>query len=143
MVTYEQFKQNCKVIFIALIIIAAVLFLTRCAQPANAEILTGKASWYSKNDPTDPFEHKFNADGSRFNENAYTCAMPSRDFGKSYRVTNLRNGRSVVVKHVDYNPFRRYKGRNMSDRIIDLTKRTFSEICDLEKGLCMVKVEAL
>lgn len=141
----RETTQSFVMFLIAIIIVSIVLlFLVYgCEmQPAGAaEILTGKASWYSKKDTTDPFKHRFNADGSRFDENAYTCAMASRDFGKSYRVTNLRNGRSVIVTHIDYNPFRRYRGRDMSDRIIDLTKRAFAEICDLEKGLCRVKVE--
>jgi rare lipoprotein A len=100
-----------------------------------------KASWYAKNDPTDPFPHKYNADGSKFDENAFTCAMRSRDFGKHYKVINLANNKSVIVLHRDYNPFKKYKGRDMSDRVIDLTKAAFMQIADLKEGLIKVKVE--
>lgn len=103
----------------------------------------GLCSWYSKNDPTDPFKHKYNADGSAFSENALTCAMASRDFGKYYRVINLSNNKSVIVQHRDYNPFKRYKGRDMSARIIDLSRAAFTRIEDLDKGLTRVKIERI
>ena len=102
--------------------------------------ITGKASWYSAHDKTDPFAHVRNADGSKFNENAYTCAMRSRVFGKRYKVTNLRNGRSIVVTHRDYGPARRYKGRQLN-RVIDLSKAAFTAIADLGEGVIFVRVE--
>ncbi|HOX55178.1 MAG TPA: septal ring lytic transglycosylase RlpA family protein [Candidatus Omnitrophota bacterium] len=104
--------------------------------------LVGKAAWYSKNDPTDPFKHKFNADGSRFDENALTCAMRSRDFGKYYKVTNTQNGRSVIVRHRDFGPAQKYKGRKLN-RVMDLTRAAFQEIADLDIGVIQVEIEEI
>lgn len=114
-------------------------------QPVWAQdkiVLTGRAAWYSKNDPTDPFEHKFNADGSPFNEDVFTCAMRSRDFGKKYLVTNLANNRSVIVIHRDFGPALEYKGRKLN-RIMDLSKAAFQQIADLDIGVIEVKVEEI
>jgi rare lipoprotein A len=102
-------------------------------------VIVSKASWYSFNDPTDPFLHLRNADGTRFDENDFTCAMRSRNFGKRYKVTNLRNGRSVLVRHADYGPARKFKGK-LLNRAIDLSKAAFAQIADLRDGVIKVSV---
>ncbi|MCX5711599.1 MAG: septal ring lytic transglycosylase RlpA family protein, partial [Candidatus Omnitrophica bacterium] len=109
-------------------------------SPKSGSSLVGKASWYSKRDHTDPFTHKKNADGTRFNENAFTCAMRSRDFGKAYRVTNLSNGKSIIVIHRDFGPAEEYKGHKLN-RIADLSKAAFARIANLDQGEIDVKIE--
>jgi rare lipoprotein A len=54
------------------------------------------------------------ADGERMQPGALTAAHPSLPFGTQVRVTNARNGRSVVVRINDRGPFVR-------GRIIDLS----------------------
>jgi len=122
------------------VFIACVLLQAYQNAWAENKTLIGKCSWYSKNDPTDPFEHKFNADGSRFDENDFTCAMRSRDFGKYYKITNLNNSRSVIVRHCDYGPALTYKGRKLN-RVMDLSKSAFQAIADLDIGVIQVTVE--
>jgi len=132
--------------YLIITIISATFLLTPkvnvfASRPERLAIIT-KASWYSFNDPTDPFLHLRNADGTKFNEADFTCAMRSREFGKRYKVTNLRNGRSVVVRHADYGPARKYKGK-LLNRAIDLSKAAFAQIADLDSGVIKVKVEEL
>ena len=130
---------------LGLLLICASLILQirhNIAWAAEEQILTGQCSWYSKNDPTDPFKHKFNADGSRFNEDVFTCAMQSRNFGKQYRITNIKNGKSVIARHRDFGPARRYKGRALN-RIIDLSKAAFAKIANLDEGVIQVRIESL
>ncbi|MCX5657820.1 MAG: septal ring lytic transglycosylase RlpA family protein [Candidatus Omnitrophica bacterium] len=122
-------------------IILSIILFNGIAQAKEKSLIT-RASWYSKNDPTDPFEHKQNSDGSKFNENALTCAMRSRDFGKYYRVTNLANGKSIVVKHCDFGPAKEYKGRKLN-RDIDLSKKAFESIANLDIGVIKVRVEGV
>ena len=118
-----------------------VLAVRGCGQKCYAdEVLTGKCGWYSKDDPTDPWEHKLNADGSRFDECAFTCAMRSRAFGKYYRITNLANGSSCVVKHVDFGPALKYKGKQLN-RVCDLSMAAFDRIADLDTGVITIKIE--
>lgn len=68
--------------YLLVVIISGVFLLTPkvngFALNSAKFLITTKASWYSANDPTDPFPHITNADGSRFNEADFTCAMRSR-----------------------------------------------------------------
>jgi len=83
---------------------AMPISLVTISAPANAQ--EGMASYYKSGRRT--------ANGERFNPNGYTAAHRSLKFGTKVRVTNLRNGRSVIVRINDRGPFIR-------GRIIDLT----------------------
>jgi len=122
--------------------VAALLFvfILMSAPAYCGPVITGKVSWYSRNDKTDPFEHKLNADQSAFDENALTCAMRSRAFGKRYKITNIATGRSVIVKHRDYGPAKKYRGRELN-RVADLSKAAFARIADLDDGVVTVRIE--
>lgn len=65
------------------------------------------------------------ANGERYDERKMTCALRSRKFGKSYRVTNLANGRSVIVRHNDYGPGKKPAGRGV---VIDLSPAAFDAL---------------
>lgn len=82
----------------------------------------------------------FTASGERFNENALTAAMWGVPFGTLVRVTNLANGKSVVVRITDRGPSKRLV---KIGRIIDLSKMAFKRIASLKDGVIKVKVEIL
>lgn len=107
------------------------------AKPAFAET----ASWYSfdscRREGTSGY---FTASGERFDENAMTCALRSRNWGGLYKVTNIDNGKSVVVRQNDFGPAKRLHAKG---RIVDLSKGAFAKIADLKRGIINVKVEAL
>jgi rare lipoprotein A len=71
-----------------------------------AEAQVGMASYYKSGKRT--------ANGERFNPMGYTAAHRTLRFGTKVRVTNLRTGRSVIVRINDRGPFIR-------GRIIDLS----------------------
>ena len=97
------------------------------------------ASWYSsKSCQREGTSGIFTASGERFDENALTCAMRSRDFGGFYKVTNLANGKSVIVRHNDFGPNKKLWKKG---RVVDLSKGAFSKIADLKTGIINVKVE--
>lgn len=77
-------------------------------EPNYDEI--GIASWYG---PT--FHGKASASGETFDENALTAAHPTLPIPSLVRVTNLDNGRAVIVRLNDRGPF-------VDDRIIDLSR---------------------
>jgi rare lipoprotein A len=77
---------------------------------ANAEI--GFASHYGHGDG---FHGRRTASGERFNKMAMTAAHRTRRMGTHVAVTNLANGRSVVVRISDRGPARR------TGKIIDLS----------------------
>jgi len=76
------------------------------------------------------------ASGGWFNPNALTAAHKTLRFGTRVRVTNLRNGRSVVVRINDRGPYIR-------GRIIDLSKRAASIVGMRNAGVVPVRVDIL
>lgn len=93
--------------------------------------LTGQASLYSKK-----FHGKRTASGERYNKAAYTAAHKSLPFGTIVRVTNTANDKKVDVKINDRGPF-------VKGRVIDLSRKAFEQIGDIEKGVAPIKIEIL
>lgn len=83
------------------------------AMPASAKNGCGGASWYAL--------HSKTASGERINPAKLTAAHRSLRFGTKLRVTNSRNGKSVIVRINDRGPFIR-------GRILDLSKAAASQI---------------
>lgn len=81
-----------------------------CKVDAHAE--TGTASHYGVGDG---FHGRRTASGELFNAYAMTAAHRSRPMGSQATVTNLANGRSIVVRINDRGPARR------TGKIIDLS----------------------
>jgi rare lipoprotein A len=65
-----------------------------------------------------------------------TAAHRTLPFGTRVRVTNLENGRSVVVTITDRGPFR--KGR-----VIDVSRRAAGKLGFLREGTTRVRVEVV
>jgi rare lipoprotein A len=94
-------------------------------------VTEGKASFYS-----DQFHGHKTANGETFNMDKLTAAHPSLPFGTRVRVTNLRNGKDVIVRINDRGPF-------VKGRIIDLSAGAAKEIGIIKSGTVQVKLEAL
>lgn len=91
----------------------------------------GVASWYGV-----PYHGRTTASGETYDMNDLTAAHPSLPFGARVRVTNLDNGRSLVLRINDRGPF-------VERRIIDVSKRAAQELGFLHDGLARVRVEVL
>ena len=89
----------------------------------------GTASWYG---PT--FHGKAAASGETFDENELTAAHPTLPIPSLVRVTNLENGKTVVVRLNDRGPF-------VDDRIIDLSKAAGAKLDMHAKGTAKVRVQ--
>ena len=90
--------------------------------------LSGLASYY--------WQPQRVASGGWFNPNALTAAHKTLPFGTRVRVTNLRNGRSVVVRINDRGPYIR-------GRIIDLSRRAATVVGMRKAGVVPVRVQVL
>jgi rare lipoprotein A len=91
----------------------------------------GIASWYG-----DEFHGKPTANGEIFNKHKLTAAHPTLPLPTYVRVTNLENGRSVMVRVNDRGPFLR-------GRLIDLSHEA-ARVLEFDlKGTAPVLVEAL
>jgi rare lipoprotein A (peptidoglycan hydrolase) len=76
------------------------------------------------------------ASGERFNPNAMTAAHRTLPLGTKLRVTNLSNGRSVVVRINDRGPF-------VGRRLIDVSLGAAREIGMIRTGKAQVRLEAI
>ncbi len=95
-------------------------------QPTYDE--TGIASWYGAD-----FHGRRTANGEVFDRNALTAAHPTLPLPSNVRVTNLENGRSLVVRVNDRGPF-------AGGRLIDLSERAADLLGYKGKGLAPVRV---
>jgi rare lipoprotein A len=85
---------------------------SKSLRQAGAHSSSGLASYYGTK--RDGYAGKRTASGERVSSGALTAAHKSLPFGTHVRVTNQRNGKSVVVRINDRGPFVR-------GRVIDLT----------------------
>jgi rare lipoprotein A len=74
--------------------------------------------------------------GERFDPAAFTCAHRSLPLGTTLRVTNLANGRSVIVRVNDRGPFTR-------GRILDMSLAAAREIAMVGPGHARVRLEVV
>jgi rare lipoprotein A len=92
---------------------------------------TGVASWYGKD-----FHGRRTANGDKFDSNEVTAAHPTLPMPSLARVTNLQNGRSVVVRINDRGPFH-------SNRIMDVSRRAAQLLGFEQQGTAQVRVQVL
>lgn len=130
---------------IRLCLLVAVAFLmTGCASllsnkgamvslydPKPVSVEFGKASFYGGRDIGKP-----TANGERYHASNCTAAHKKLPFNTMVRVTNLRNGKSVLVRINDRGPF-------VKGRAIDLTMVPARQIDMISEGIVPVKIEVL
>lgn len=90
---------------------------------------TMKASWYGPK-----FHGKLTANGEIYDQMALTAAHKSLKFGTLLKVTNPKNGNSVIIRINDRGPY-------IGDRELDLSKGAATKLGLLEKGVARVKIE--
>ncbi len=91
----------------------------------------GYASYYA-----DKFEGRATASGEIFSQKKLTAAHKTLPFGTKLKVTNLQNGKTVIVVVNDRGPF-------VDNRIIDLSKAAAEQIGMLGSGVVKVKIETI
>lgn len=101
------------------------------ADDAVTESYTGLASWYGRR-----FHGRRTASGEHYDMAALTAAHKTLPFGSRVRVTNLDNGRSVVVVINDRGPF-------VKRRVIDVSRAAAQELGFINHGLAKVRVDVL
>lgn len=112
-----------KLLLIALFALCNIFTLTIQAQS------DGKASYYSNG-----LHGRRMSNGERYDRNAFTCAHRTLPFGTRLKITNPRNGKSVIVRVTDRGPFVR-------GRVVDLSYAAARELGTIASGVAYVKVE--
>ncbi len=91
----------------------------------------GQASYYA-----DKYHNRKTASGEIYRHELKTAAHKKLPFGARVKVTNVKNGKSVIVKVNDRGPF-------VKGRIIDLSKSAFNSIGRTSSGVINVKIELI
>jgi len=99
--------------------------------PDVVRVITGEASWYGPG-----FYGNHTANGEIYRPGTMTAAHRNLPFGTKVKVTNLRNGRSAVIRINDRGPF-------VDHRVIDLGHGAASELGLISSGIAQVKLEVL
>jgi len=90
---------------------------------------TMKASWYGPK-----FHGKLTANGEIYDQMALTAAHKQLKFGTLLKVTNPKNGRSVLVRINDRGPY-------IEGRDLDLSKGAAIELGMMRKGVARLKIQ--
>jgi len=91
----------------------------------------GVASWYGGRN-----QGRLMACGEPFDDNLMIAAHRTLPLGTRVRVTNLRNGRTVVVRILD-------RGPGVAGRVIDLSKAAARRLRFTRRGLTPVEIRVL
>ena len=119
------------ILILALILTA---FLSGCSHmhaSKNSWQQVGTASWYGKD-----FHGKPTASGEIYNMYGYSAAHKTLPLGTRVRVTNLDNGRRIVVPINDRGPF-------VGKRIIDMSYGAARHLGMVKEGLAKVRIEVI
>jgi rare lipoprotein A len=99
------------------------------AEKVYKAIGQGEASYYGHE-----LAGNRTASGERFNPNGLTAAHRTLPLGTKLRVTNVANGRSVIVRVNDRGPF-------VGNRLIDVSLGAAREINMVRSGKAQVRLE--
>ncbi|URL02478.1 septal ring lytic transglycosylase RlpA family protein [Avibacterium sp. 21-595] len=112
-------------------VVNGVSYTTKHPSTAKHYSKTGGASYYHQK-----FSGRKTSNGEYYDPNRYTAAHKTLPLNSYALVTNLRNGRKVIVKINDRGPF-------VKGRIIDLSRVAAKELGIIHRGVGQVRVEAL
>ena len=92
---------------------------------------TMKASWYGPR-----FHGKVTANGEIYDQMAFTAAHKSLRFGTLLKLTNKKNGKSVIVRINDRGPY-------IPGRQLDVSKAVAMELGMIQNGVAKLEVEEI
>ena len=120
-------------LFIVFLIAAVYLFAgdTMEARAAKPKLIYGTASYYSNS-----FNGKKTANGEIYSHKKMTAACNVLPLGTWIKVTNLQNGKSVVVKTND-------RLHSKMKRVVDLSREAAEKLGYVKSGLTKVRVEVI
>jgi rare lipoprotein A len=112
---------------------AAATPATPAAAPAaaSASAESGKVAYYGRK-----FAGRKTASGERFNPNAMTMAHKTLPFGTRVKVTNPKNGRSVVLRVND-------RGPTTPDRVGDVSVAAARQLGMLRAGVIAAELQVV
>ena len=118
--------MNKKVLLTTFLMICAFNFFAFADEMVSSDAF---ASYYGE-----PFHGRLTASGEVFNMNDYTAAHKTLPFGTMLEITNLENGKKVVVKVNDRGPF-------VGGREIDLSRAAAEMLGMIGQGIARVSIK--
>lgn len=109
----------------------ALLLMQPLDAAAQAGPSSGTVAWYGAK-----FAGRTTASGERFNPHALTMAHKTLPFGTRVKVTNRKNGRSVVLRVND-------RGPTQPDRVGDVSRAAAERLGMLKTGVAEATLEPL
>src|SRR5579864_2880003 len=100
-------------------------------QTARHEAMVGVASWYGEH-----WQGRKTAIGMRFDVRKLTAAHRSLPLNSRVRVTNIENGKSVIVLINDRGPY-------VDGRVIDLSTAAARRLSMIKKGVAPVQIDVV
>ncbi|MBC7908544.1 MAG: septal ring lytic transglycosylase RlpA family protein [Rhodospirillaceae bacterium] len=91
----------------------------------------GRASWYGQ-----PFHGRLTANGETYDQDELTAAHQTLPLPSVVRVTNLENGRTLILRVNDRGPF-------IKGRIIDVSRKAAKLLKFHDQGTTQVRIEVL
>jgi len=122
-------ERAARLIVVLLSILAVGSWAPRVAASSRGQV--GLASYYGAD-----FDDQRTASGERFAMEKMTAAHRTLPFGTRVRVTNVANGRSVVVRINDRGPF-------VKGRVLDLSHAAAHELRLIGAGVGRVRLQVL
>ena len=135
--TQLSFSRSCKAfgMCVSVLIIAAMISGCGCilgpGMPRKGRPQIGKASWYGPK-----YHGRKTACGEIFDMHKISAAHKKLPLGSVVKVTNLKNGKTLIVRVNDRGPYIR-------GRIIDLSFAAAKKLDMLEDGVVKVRVELI
>lgn len=131
-------KQNEAGLWLSVkLLLAAIASLCALSCSNHYRPHFGQASWYMA---SQGLKKDITAYGEVFNDSHLTAASWDYPLNTRVKVTNVANGKSIVVRINDKGPAKRLYANG---RIIDLSRVAFYKIASLEQGVIKVKVERI
>lgn len=128
-----------QILILLLFMLGTVSVNSQANDKRNNSIIVKEGKWDATYYGNTYKGRRYTANGDVFNMNAMTCAAHKDfPFGTRLKVTNIQNGKSVIVKVTDRGGFaNKYPNR------LDLTYGAFGKIAAHRLGVILIKVEVL
>lgn len=130
-------SRNCRTIGSCVSIFIIVAMLAGCGcilgpgMPRKGKPQVGLASWYGPK-----YQGRKTANGETFDMNKVSAAHKKLPLGSVVKVTNLKNGKTLIVRINDRGPYIR-------GRIIDLSRAAAEKLDMMKDGVVKVRVELI
>jgi len=135
---YSRKTINWPSVIVWVIVMAALVWSLVGCEKAYA--IETEASWYSIASCAREGTSGICANGEKLDDEKLTCASWDYPFHTKLKVTNLENGKSVIVRVNDRGPNMRLYRKG---RAIDLSRKAMRELDGIKRGIIMVNVEVL